>query len=367
MIPRRDGPRGGPWYIVRMAKPAALNLSPSIVHHRLTKENPPRLAYAGGDVKAWQQKLRRKLAQLMGYDRMPAEACPLRPRKLWWQGHELGTIEKVAFTTEPGSDTVAYFCLPHQPITNPPPVFICLQGHSTGMHNSIGRSTDTPPGAKDVEGDRDFALHCMRHGVAALCIEQRGFGERRETRQKEIQGGSTTCHEAAMHALMLGRTLAAERVYDVDRGIDYLLTRPEVDSTRIGVMGNSGGGLISVLAAALLPRIAYTMPSCGFATYASSIMAIHHCVDNYVPGILLEAEMGDVLGLFAPKPVVVVAGKTDPIFPINGVREAFRQTRRIYEAADAGDQCKLVVGPKGHQFYAALAWPKMLKLMQSRR
>lgn len=350
-----------------MAKPVALNLSPSIVHRRLMKETPPRLAYAGGDVKAWQRKLRRRLAQLMGYDRMPAERCPLRPRKLWWRGHELGTIEKIAFTTEPGSDTVAYFCLPHQPIANPPPVFICLQGHTSGMHHSIGETAEGEPWPPDTEGDRDFALGCMRNGVAALCIEQRGFGERRETRQKEIQQGRTTCQEAAMHALMLGRTLVAERVYDVDRGIDYLLTRPEVDHDRIGVMGNSGGGLISVLSAALLPRIKYAIPSCGFATYASSIMSIYHCVDNYIPSLLLEAEMGDVLGLAAPKPVVVVAGKTDPIFPIKGVREAFRQTRRIYEAADAGDRCTLVVGPGGHRFYADMAWPKMLKLMDARR
>jgi dienelactone hydrolase len=349
-----------------MASTSQFSLSPSIVHHRLMRRNVPRLAFGDADAadpRAWQRKLRKRLATRMGYDHMPAKRCPVRPRTLWREEREVGSIEKLVFTSEPGSDVNAYFCLPRRPLSDPPPVFICLQGHSTGMHNAIGRSRDTPEGAADVEGDRDFALHCMRFGVAAMCIEQRGFGERRETALPGGRSGTTTCHDAAMHALMLGRTLAAERVYDVDRGIDYLHTRRDIDHRRIGIMGNSGGGLISILSGALLPRIAYMMPSCGFATYASSIMSIHHCVDNYIPGLLLEAEMGDVVGLFASKPLVVVAGKADPIFPVKGVREGFRQLRRIYEAMDAGDRCRLVIGPEGHRFYADLAWPVMLKLM----
>jgi hypothetical protein len=57
-------------------------------------------------------------------------------------------------------------------------------------------------------------------------------------------------------------------------------------------------------------------------------MSIYHCGDNYIPGILQYAEAADVLGLFAPKPLVVVAGKTDPIFPIKGVRKSFADLKR---------------------------------------
>ena len=139
------------------------------------------------------------------------------------------------------------------------------------------------------------------------------------------------------------------------------MTRDDVDAGRIGVMGNSGGGTISLFSAALLPRISFAMPSCYFCTFADSIMSIKHCTDNYVPGLLTHAEMPDVMGLFAPKPVVVVAGKDDPIFPIRGVRKAFRHLKNIYRAAGAADRCHLSVGPGGHQFYADVAWPKMLR------
>jgi dienelactone hydrolase len=168
-----------------------------------------------------------------------------------------------------------------------------------------------------------------------------------------------------MHALMLGKTLLAERVYDVDRGIDYLHTRTDCDKKRIGVMGNSGGGTISLFSAALLPRIAFAMPSCYFCTFRDSVMSICHCADNYVPGLLKHAEMADVMGLFAPKPVVLIAGKTDGIFPIKAVRSAFKDLRKIYTAAGAADRCQLVVGSQGHRFYANEAWPVLQKQLRA--
>ena len=71
--------------------------------------------------------------------------------------------------------------------------------------------------------------------------------------------------------------------------------------------------------------------------------------------------MADVLGLFAPKPVVVVAGKEDDIFPIAATRRAFKDLRRIYAAHGAADRCHLVEGDGGHRFYADDAWPVMLR------
>src|SRR5687768_8049575 len=91
----------------------SLALSPSVVHHRLMEE-PPLLTYRGGDVVIWQSQLRDKLRSLLGYDQMPAEKCPLDIRSLWVREHELGTIEKLVFTSELGADVPCYLCLPHE-------------------------------------------------------------------------------------------------------------------------------------------------------------------------------------------------------------------------------------------------------------
>jgi dienelactone hydrolase len=326
-------------------------LSPSENHRYLMDQTVPALAYTGGDVFKWQRRLRRKLRQLIGD--LPRQRSALNIRRLWKRPHPLGTIEKIAFTSEPFADVTAYVCLPGK--IQPPYTFmICLQGHSTGMHVSIAvqREDETQP--FQVEGDRDFALGCMRRGIAALCIEQRSFGERREL--KQTHKAEHGCHDATMHALMLGRTLIGERVYDVDRGIDYLASRGDAIMHSIGVMGNSGGGTISLFSAALLPRIAFAMPSCYFCTFRDSIMSIYHCMDNYIPGLLKVAEMSDIMGLFAPKPLVVVAGKEDDIFPIEATLHAFTKLQEIYRACGAEHHCHLVVGDGGHRFYAEDSW-----------
>jgi dienelactone hydrolase len=361
---REDGHRRTDGMAKRSPKKAktrsapGLHLSPSEQHRALMDAAPPVLAYDGGDVRAWQRRLRRKLKSLLGYA-FPKDRPPLRPRTLWTRDHPLGRIEKIAFASEPKSDVVAYFCAPHD-AAPPWRTVVCLQGHSTGMHKSIGVTFDES-GPMEVEGDRDFALTAMRNGLAALCIEQRCFGQRAETLQEPRS--RETCTDAAMHALMLGRTAIAERVRDVDRGLDYLAARGDVDMRRVGVMGNSGGGTTSVFAAALLPRIAIAMPSCYFCTFRDSIMSVYHCTCNFVPGLLPVAEMADVFGLFAPKPVVVVAGREDELFPIRATRRAVRDLRRIYAAAGAGDRVRFVEGAGGHRFYADQAWPVYLEAM----
>jgi hypothetical protein len=333
-------------------------LSPSRNHRAWLEAHPPSLRYDGGDVVAWQRRLRRRVRECLGLQ--PAERVALNVRQLWKQERRLGTIEKILFTAEPAVDVPAYLCLPRN-VEPPYPVMICVQGHSTGMHLSIGVRADDETRPMRVSGDRDFGLGCLRRGVAALCIEQRSFGERGERHLDQVS--PHMCHDAAMHALMLGRTLLGERVWDIDRGIDYLAARGDMDLKRLGVMGNSGGGTASVFAAAVLPRVRFAMPSSYFCTFRDSIMSIYHCADNYLPGLLRYAEMADVLGLFAPRPVVLVNGQKDSIFPIAGTRRAFRDLRRIYRACGAADRCHLVVGRGGHRFYARQAWPVLLREM----
>jgi dienelactone hydrolase len=335
------------------------DFSPSVFHQTLAARTEQALRYPGGDVMTWQKTLRGRIRELIGYRGEATPRVPLEPRLLWRRWHPLGTIEKMVFRSEPGVDTPIYLCLPKN--AKPPyTYFICLQGHTTGMHNSISLDYDEV-NPIEPEGDRDFALGCMARGVAALCIEQRSFGQRREFIQP--QSLDYLCHQAAMNALMLGTSLLAERVFDVDRAIDYLAERGDADMDRIGVMGNSGGGTTTLFAAALLPRVRAAMPACCFSTFQASIQSMFHCVCNYVPGILKVAEMGDIAGLMAPRPLVIVSGEQDGIFPLGPARCEFARVQAIYSALDAPDRCRHVVGKGGHQFYADDAWPVMLEMM----
>ncbi|MFH1499094.1 MAG: hypothetical protein ABII82_14860 [Verrucomicrobiota bacterium] len=333
-------------------------LNPRRRHVALTRNSPLKFKWRGGDHAQWRAQWRTRLEQILGLDRLMAqERPPLALRTLWRREHELGMIEKISFTAEPGADVLAYLCIPRG-FEAPGPFFICLQGHSTGMHKSIAVDFADNALPIDVDGDRDFALGCMRRGVAALCVEQRAFGERAEP--PSANKWVNRCHNPSMHALMLGRTLLAERIYDVDRAIDYLLTRDDVDPARLGLMGNSGGGTVSTFAGGLLDRITHVMPSSSFSTFADSIMSLDHCSCNYVPGLLDWGEAAEVAGLIAPKPLVIVNGDEDPIFPIDASRGEFERLRAIYAAAGAPDLCHHIVCKGGHRFYADAAWAAML-------
>jgi hypothetical protein len=87
-----------------------------------------------------------------------------------------------------------------------------------------------------------------------------------------------------------------------------------------------------------------------------------HCVCNYVPGLLPVAEMGDIAGLIAPKPLVIVSGREDGIFPLHAAESEFERVRDIYQTMGASDRCHHVIGDGGHRFYANEAWTVMQAL-----
>ena len=165
-----------------------------------------------------------------------------------------------------------------------------------------------------------------------------------------------------MSSLLTGSTLLGQRIFDVDRVLDYMKEQGDFDMDHVGIMGNSGGGTTTLFAAAVLPALTYAMPSCSFSSFEASIGSIIHCSCNYVPGLLNFGESADVLGLIAPRPLVIVSGAEDNIFPLDAAKEQFARLKEIYSAAGASEACQHVIGQGGHRFYADDAWPVMQRL-----
>jgi dienelactone hydrolase len=135
------------------------------------------------------------------------------------------------------------------------------------------------------------------------------------------------------------------------RTLDFIATRPDLDAARSGCMGISGGGTATLFAAALEPRLKVAMVSGYLNTFRDSIGSLAHCVDNYVPGILNWAEMHDVAGLIAPRPLFVESGEQDRIFPVQASVESFRAVREIYKVFGAEDRVEQEVFPDEHTFW----------------
>jgi hypothetical protein len=108
------------------------------------------------------------------------------------------------------------------------------------------------------------------------------------------------------------------------------------------------------------------VPSCSFCTLVGRDGAVHHCDCNTVPGILRWGEFHDVAGLIAPRPLLIVNGRQDSLFPLAEVDRAVEGVRKIYATANAPERFAHRYGEGGHRFYADLMWPFIQRAMVSR-
>ncbi len=311
----------------------------------------PSMRYDGSEsFDMWQTRAKKKLNELLG---LPLQKCDDCLTIEYTKEREGFTEIRFRFQSEEGYYVPCHLWIPTS-VEKPIPVAICLQGHSTGMHISLGRPKY--PGDEETikGGDRDFAVRIVKEGYCALAIEQRNFGE---------CGGNEKgpdCYNSAMAAILIGRTTIGERVWDIQRTIDVLEKHfPQVDMENIICMGNSGGGTTTFYVGCLEPRVKYVMPSCSVCTYEDSIGAMEHCACNFVPNIRKYFDMGDLAGLIAPRYLVIVSGKDDKIFPLHGVQKTFEIVKTQYQAVGVQENCTLVVGNGGHRFYADAAWAVM--------
>lgn len=330
------------------------DFSPEACHYPLSVAAPRRLKFdPQAGLRAWRQEAFATLKKLLG--NMP-ETIPLDLRIEWEQDHALFRETRFQFKSEANADVPAHLLVPNQG-SGPFPIIICLQGHTSGMHISLGRPK-FPGDDESIAGDRDYAIQAVKQGFAALVIEQRAFGERADSRPAEYHHGvDRPCWHATLAALLLGRTLLGERVWDVSRSIDALEHFPNLDLTRIATLGDSTGGTIAFYSACYDERIAATMPAAYICTFRDTLAIHDHCEDHYLPGLLNEFELSDLAGLIAPRPLIAVHGRYDIAFPYSGTLAAYAEIEQIYAAFGAPDKCRLVTGEGVHRFFADLAWP----------
>ena len=142
------------------------------------------------------------------------------------------------------------------------------------------------------------------------------------------------------------------RAWDGIRALDYLLARPEVDPTHVGLTGNSGGGTLTTWLWPIEQRITMAAPSCFVTTFLANLEnELPADAEQYPPGVIgAGLEMADFLIARAPDPVLLL-GQTYDFFDRRGLREAFDEVARFYEILGAPTANRdLFIGPQGHGF-----------------
>jgi cephalosporin-C deacetylase-like acetyl esterase len=277
---------------------------------------------------------------------LPSCRSPLNARTVGVVAGNGFQIEKIIFESRPQTFVTANLYLPDpRPRRRGAVLFLC--GHHAG--------------AKHVAEYQRVCQTLVHAGLVVLAQDPIGQGERFSYHDHRTGKQAIACccpeHDyAGAQCLPLGDALARYFLHDAMRGVDYLLTRPEVDSTRIGVTGNSGGGTQTSLMMLGDPRIAAAAPATFIMnreTYLRTGMA--QDAEQIWPGFTTAGyDHEDILLAACPKPVRVLAVQSD-FFPIEGTRRTVERCQRIWKLCGRPSNLDLVEDAAIHSYTNKLA------------
>src|SRR5579872_6842843 len=261
-------------------------------------------------------------------------------------------IEKIIFESQPRFYVTANLYVPKtgQP---PYPAVLYPLGHELG--------------AKSHTAWQITLASLAKKGYVALAWDPIGQGERIQMYDEDFEDSkvraSTTEHTIqGIQCLLIGDHIARYTIWDAMRALDYLLSRPEVDSKRVGCTGNSGGGTLTAYLSALDDRIQVAAPSCYITSWRQMLRTIGpQDAEQVLPFWIRDGlDYPDFIYAFAPKPYRILSAIRD-FFPIGGARQTFEEAKATYSRIGAADKLTMFEADDGHGYnqprrLAAYAW-----------
>ena len=294
------------------------------------KDRPPAsLAEWGTRKKA----LRASMFAAMGD--MPDKDCPLNPKVVTKLDREGYRIETLLFQTRPEVWMTATAYIPTG-VKGKVPAVLCVHGHWRGARRD------------PVVQSRCLGL--VKLGFFVLVVDAFGAGERHPS--VPIGG----YHGALVGSTLwpAGLTLLGVQFHENRRAVDYLLTRPEVDGTKLGITGASGGGNQSMYAGALDERFSAVVPVCSIGNYRAYLQAAC-CVCEVLPGALRFTEEGDVLGLVAPRALMVINATKDAFqFSVGEAKKSVARAKAVFELHGKAASLSHVLFESPHDYSKAM-------------
>jgi len=286
------------------------------------------------DWNARRETHRRQLLEMLSLDPLPPRS-ELKAAVTGKAERDDFTVENLHFQSRPGLYVTANLYLP-KGLTKPAPTILYLSGHGAVISNGVSYGNKVTY--------QHHGAWFARNGYICLVLDTLQLGEILGLHHGTYRDGLWWWNSR-------GYTPAGVEAWNCIRALDYLSTRPEVDTNRFGATGRSGGGAYSWWIAALDERIAAAAPVAG-------ITDLHnHVVDGTVEGHCdcmftvntYRWDYPQVAALVAPRPLLIVNTDSDYIFPLDGVQRTHAQVRRIYGLLKAADKLGLVIGPGPHK------------------
>lgn len=247
-------------------------------------------------------------------------------------------IEKIVYESMPGFYVTGCLFIPDS-----------NKGKGPAILNVIGHTGIAFRG----EVYQTMILHLVQKGFIVFAIDPVGQGERLQYYDPEKKGSVISGEHSyfGKQCLISGVSSGRYFIWDGIRGIDYLMTRKEVDPERIGVTGLSGGGTLTSYISAFDERVKASAPSCyitGFRRLLESIGS-QDAEQNFYHAVLNGITHADFIEARAPKPTLLVTTTRD-FFSIQGARETYSEVKEAYKAFGKEEDINMVEDDYGHGF-----------------
>lgn len=279
-------------------------------------------------------QLRQQLFANLGLSPLP-QKTPLHVQITGRVDEDEFTVENLHFQSSPGLYVTANLYLPKER-SEPVPAVLYVCGHGRVAKDGVSY------------GNKAHYQHhgawFARNGYACLTIDTLQLGE-----IEGIHHGTYRYNRWWWNGR--GYTSAGVEAWNCIRALDYLESRPEIDSQRFGVTGRSGGGAYSWWIAALDDRIQCAVPVAGITTLRNHV--VDGCVEGHCDCMYMvntsRWDYATVAALVAPRPLLISNTDKDRIFPLDGVVAVHSQVRHIYDLYEKPGQLGLHITEGPHR------------------
>ncbi len=287
----------------------------------------------------WQQRqdwLKETLHDIIGP--FP-EKTPLNAKILRTVEKDSYKVDHIIFESRPGYFVTSSMFIPKK-LKGRSPVIIHCSGHSATAYR--------------VESFQHLIINLVKKGFIVFAIDPIGQGERiqyydPETKRSKLFWPTLEHSYPGSQIFLTGNSMAGYMTWDGIRAVDYLLTRKEVDSIRIGITGISGGGTQTALIAAMDERIYAAAPECFITNFTRLFQSIgpQDAEQNLLSAVRRGFDHPDFLAVRAPKPALMVT-TTNDFFNMQGARETEKEVSLIYSAYSKEENFGRVEDIAGH-------------------
>jgi dienelactone hydrolase len=324
--------------------------------HKLAEEAPLAMEFRGQtaeECRRWQGEFAAKLRALLGPHQPPAHWQTTVERVVVLKHHRR---EELVLTAGGHPPLPVYLLVPQDQGAKARPGVLALHGHGAFGYDPVAGCDDRPGVAEEITKlHYDYGLQLVRRGyvVAVPCLTP--FGRRLGDRS--LYRGQDPCGVTYLRLQMFGKVLMAENLRDCLWALNLLARHEQVDAKRLACVGLSYGGRMTMLTAALEPRIRAAVVSGALNVMQERVgVRTYSCGSQVIPGLLHHGDVPEIGSLIAPRPCVWEVGSHDDLIAPEWAAKALERLGRAYRAFGAEEQLYVDRFDGGHEWSGRIGY-----------